>query len=155
MTPTPNAPDHCLIHRAVEDLIIATGACIDRKNFQDLHRFFHADARLFRPTSPDPLIGPEAIAESYWKNPENRLNRHLVSNLRLQIDSTTDVRADSYVTLYSTESGELAGETFGAPLHRCLIGEFHDRCVQTDAGWRIIERRAEFIMNMPVTRTHA
>lgn len=142
--------DRCLIHRAVEDLILETGRCIDSKDFQGLTHCFHPDGRLYRPTTPDPLVGPAAIAESYGKNPAERFNRHLVSNLRVTIESATEARAVSYVTLYSTEAGEQVAETFGAPVHRLLIGEFHDRCVKTDAGWRILERRAEFTLRMPV-----
>lgn len=144
--------DKCLIHRAIEDLILITGHCIDRKEFQNLVHCFHPEGKLFRPTSPEPLVGPAAIAESYGKNPPDRLNRHLVSNIRIRIDSTTEAWADSYVTLYSSDDGERASDLFGAPLHRCLIGEFHDHCVRTEVGWRILERRAEFTLNLPVPR---
>lgn len=153
MSPALSELDRCLIHRAVEDLILITGDSIDRKAFDQLVHCFHPEGRLYRPTTPDPLIGPRAIADSYRNNPPKRLNRHLVSNIRVQIDSATEARADSYVTLYSSEDGDSVGEIFGAPLHRCLVGEFHDLCVKTDAGWRILERRAEFTLNMPVARS--
>ncbi|WP_108124218.1 nuclear transport factor 2 family protein [Saccharospirillum mangrovi] len=142
--------DRCLIHRAVEALIIRTGKTIDSKQFQALDQCFHAEGRLYRPTTPEPLIGPAAIAASYEQNPAQRLNRHLVSNLSVDIESANDVRAHCYVTLYSSDDGELVDGVFGAPLHRCLVGEFHDRCVNTDAGWRILERRASFTLKMPV-----
>lgn len=145
--------DRCLIHRAVEELIIRTGKIIDSKDFQSLDQCFHADARLYRPTTPEPLVGPQAIAASYQQNPAQRLNRHLVSNLSVTIDSATEARAHCYVTLYSSDEGDQVEAVFGAPLHRCLVGEFHDHCVNTDAGWRILERRGSFTLKMPVGET--
>lgn len=142
--------DRCLIHRAVETLIIETGKTIDTKDFQALYQCFHAQAELYRPTTADPLVGPAAIAASYEQNPAKRLNRHLVSNLSVTIESAVEARAHCYVTLYSSDDGDQVDAVFGAPLHRCLVGEFHDRCVKTDAGWRILERRASFTLKMPV-----
>lgn len=145
--------DRCLIHRAVEDLIIRTGKTIDSKDFASLDQCFHADARLYRPTTPDPLVGPQAIMASYEQNPAQRLNRHLVSNLSVSIDSASQARSHCYVTLYSSDEGDQVEAVFGAPLHRCLVGEFDDTCVKTDAGWRIVERRASFTLKMPVGET--
>lgn len=142
--------DHCLIHRAVEDLIIRTGKAIDSKQFQALEHCFHSEGKLYRPTTAEPLVGPEAIAASYAGNPPDRLNRHLVSNLSVIVQSPTEARSHCYVTLYSSEAGDAVTEVFGAPLHRCLVGEFNDVCVKTDAGWRILERRAAFTLNMPL-----
>lgn len=153
MSPALSELDRCLIHRAVEDLILMTGDSIDRRAFDQLVHYFHPESRLYRPTMPDPLVGPQAIADSYRNNPSKRLNRHLVSNIRVHIDSATEARVDSYVTLYSSEDGDSICETFGAPLHRCLVGEFHDLCVKSNGGWRILERRAEFTLNMPVARS--
>lgn len=145
--------DRCLIQRAVENLIIRTGKTIDNKDFTSLDQCFHTDARLYRPTTPDPLVGPEAISASYAQNPAQRLNRHLVSNLSVDIVSADEARAHCYVTLYSSDQGDQLEAVFGAPLHRCLVGEFQDICVTTAAGWRILERRASFALKMPVGET--
>ena len=145
--------DRCLIHRAVEDLVIEAQNALDDRDFGRFAALFVDNGRLYRPTTPDPVVGPEAIRDSYGKNPPNRFNRHLITNFRIDIHSSVEVKARAYVTLMSTEAGDQVADVFGAPVHRCLVGEFHDHCVRTRNGWRFQERRAEFTLNMPIART--
>ncbi len=144
--------DRCLIHRAIEDLLHTAQHALDEKDYPGFARLFTENGRLYRPTTPDPLVGPEAILASYAQNPANRFNRHLITNLRVEPASANEARAHAYVTLLSTEEGDKVTDTFGTPAHRCLVGEFHDHCIRTEQGWRFLERRAEFTLNLPITR---
>jgi hypothetical protein len=150
MAADATALNELLAEQAIHRLILDAQHAIDTKQFDDFVALFTLEGRLYRPTTPDPLVGREAIRQAYLKNPPNRLNRHLVTNQRVTLLSNTEAVSLAYVTLYSSEAGELESEVFGAPVHRSLVGEYHDRCVLTDAGWRFQERRALFVLNQPI-----
>ncbi|MHA7879597.1 MAG: nuclear transport factor 2 family protein [Saccharospirillum sp.] len=137
------------IEQAVSRLIFDLVHYTDTRDYGRFAALFTPDAKLHRPTSTEPLNGREAIAEAYRKTPAERVNRHLVSNLRVQVESANSARATAYVTLYSSDQSERVDEPFGAPVGRCLVGEFHDHAVLTDEGWRLAERRAVFVMHQP------
>jgi hypothetical protein len=63
----------------------------------------------------------------------------MMSTIRIFIDDDGHARGVSYVTVYSAAAGELP-RPLGAPLG---VGEYHDRFVYTDAGWKIQHR--EFV----------
>jgi hypothetical protein len=150
MSTTPEALETLLAEQAINRLVLDAQHALDTKDFHAFVQLFVPEGKLYRPTTPDPLVGHEAILQAYLKNPPNRLNRHLVTNQRVTLLSATQAETLSYVTLYSSEAGEQESEVFGAPVHRSLVGEYHDRCVLTDSGWRLLERRAVFIMNQPI-----
>lgn len=148
---TDTAGLHALLaEQAIHRLVLDAQNALDTKAFDDFVQLFVPEGRLYRPTTPDPLVGREAILQAYLNNPPNRLNRHLVTNQRVRLLSDTEADSLAYVTLYSSEAGELEPEVFGAPVHRCLVGEYHDRCVLTEDGWRLQERRALFVLNQPI-----
>ncbi|WP_037341137.1 nuclear transport factor 2 family protein [Saccharospirillum impatiens] len=142
--------DTLLAEQAIHRLVLDAQHALDTKQFGDFAALFTPEGRLYRPTTPEPLIGRDAIVQAYRKNPPNRLNRHLVTNQRVTLVSATEAQSLAYVTLYSSEAGDQESDVFGAPVHRSLVGEYHDRCVLTDAGWRLQERRAVFVLNQPI-----
>lgn len=150
MTTDTAALDTLLAEHAIHRLVLDAQHAIDSKAFDEFVQLFVPEGRLYRPTTPEPLVGREAILQAYLNNPPNRLNRHLVTNQRVTLLSDTEARALAYVTLYSSEAGERESDVFGAPVHRSLVGEYHDHCVLTDDGWRLKERRALFVLNQPI-----
>lgn len=144
------ALDTLLAEHAIHRLVLDAQHALDTKAFDEFVQLFVPEGRLYRPTTPEPLVGREAILQAYRSNPSNRLNRHLVTNQRVTLLSETEAHSLAYVTLYSSEAGEREAEVFGAPVHRSLVGEYHDRCVLTDDGWRLQERRAVFVLNQPI-----
>ena len=150
MTTDTAALDRLLAEHAIHRLVLDAQHALDTRAFDDFVQLFVPKGRLYRPTTSEPLVGREAILAAYRNNPPNRLNRHLVTNQRVTLRSATEAESLAYVTLYSSEAGELESEVFGAPVHRSLVGEYHDRCVLTDAGWRLQERRALFVLNQPI-----
>ena len=134
-------------HSAISQLIIEASHLVDQRDFKAFAALFTADGALYRPTTPEPLVGPAAIALSYSATPTTRINRHLISNLRIACQSATEATSSAYVTLYSSDAAESADPIFGATVQRCLIGAFHDRLVWQDKRWWIQERRAAFALN--------
>ncbi|WP_127557371.1 nuclear transport factor 2 family protein [Saccharospirillum alexandrii] len=150
MTTDATALTALLAEQAIHRLILDAQQAIDTQQFDDFAALFTHEGRLYRPTTPEPLIGREAIRQAYLNNPPNRLNRHLVTNQRVRLMSETEAHSLAYVTLYSSEAGERKSDVFGAPVHRSLVGEYHDHCVLTDDGWRLQERRALFVLNQSI-----
>ncbi|HET8902614.1 MAG TPA: nuclear transport factor 2 family protein [Saccharospirillum sp.] len=150
MTTDTTTLNNLLAEHAIHRLVLDAQHALDTREFDDFVQLFTPEGRLYRPTTPEPLVGRESIRQAYLKNPPNRLNRHLVTNQLVTLVSETEADSLAYVTLYSSESGELESEVFGAPVHRSLVGEYHDRCVLTDDGWRLQERRALFVLNQPI-----
>ena len=150
MTTDPAALDILLAEHGIHRLVLDAQHALDTKAFDDFVQLFTPEGRLYRPTTPEPLVGRDAIHQAYLNNPPNRLNRHLVTNQRVTLLSDTEAHSLAYVTLYSSEAGERESDVFGAPVHRSLVGEYHDHCVFTDDGWRLKERRALFVLNQPI-----
>ncbi|MEP4547030.1 MAG: nuclear transport factor 2 family protein [Saccharospirillum sp.] len=150
MTTDATALTALLAEHAIHRLVLDAQHALDTKAFDEFVQLFVPEGRLFRPTTPEPLVGREAILQAYLNNPPNRLNRHLVTNQRVTLLSDTEAHALAYVMLYSSDAGERESDVFGAPVHRSLVGEYHDHCVLTDDGWRLQERRALFVLNQPI-----
>jgi len=134
-------------HGAISQLIIEASHLVDQRDFTAFAALFTADGALYRPTTPEPLVGPAAIALSYSATPATRINRHLISNLRIACQSATEATSSAYVTLYSSDAAESADPILGATVQRCLIGAFHDRLVWQEGSWWLQERRAAFALN--------
>jgi ketosteroid isomerase-like protein len=136
-----------LIERACTRLILESAAANDRQDFEAFAALFTKDGVLHRPAG-EPLRGPRAIAESYSSRPASRITRHLCTNILIDVDSATTARGSTYVILYSADASGASDKKFGLTSEtRKLLGEFEDRFVLTDAGWRIVERRARFVMH--------
>lgn len=135
------------IERACTRLVLDAAAANDRNDFQAFADCFARGGILSRP-SGEPLEGPEAIAASYSTRPASRITRHLVSNIRIDVESSTVACGLSYVVLYAGDSGSKPEGHFGIRAERgALIGEFEDRFALTAEGWRIRKREARFIMH--------
>ncbi|MFC3851280.1 nuclear transport factor 2 family protein [Salinispirillum marinum] len=141
-------PHRMQTHWALENLIKASVHCVDTRDYLAFGALFALDGRLYRPTSPEPIVGPEAIAKAYAQTPPNRFNRHLVTNVLITNLTADRATVQSYVLLFSTEDAAAVAQPFGAPVARALVGEFADQCMLTPDGWRLHERRAAFTLNM-------
>ncbi len=134
-----------MAQQACRDLVMKAGACTDAQDHEGFAACFAEDGELVRPGA-QPLRGHEAIITSYRARPPERITRHLVTNTRVELDSPTEARAFSLVLLWSGVSTDEAGP-FGRPAQaRQALGEFDDRFVLTEAGWRIARREARFVL---------
>ncbi len=147
MPETVAADKAAAIERACTRLVLDAVAANDGGDFEAFAALFTPDGILRRP-SGEPLHGREAIAASYGTRPASRITRHVVSNVRIDVESSAAARGLSYVVLYAADGDAAPDRHFGVPADpRTLVGEFEDRFVLTGEGWRIAERDARFVMH--------
>lgn len=143
--------DQDRVKAEVSAAVIAAGQALDFRDYDGFGEYLTKDCLLYRPTANEPLRGREAIVDGYRKTPSSRLNRHVISNIHVSPESQEQARSVSYVTLFSSDQGDPSDDPKGAPVQRCLVGEFHDQWRRNTAGvWQIAERRARFVLQFPV-----
>lgn len=95
------------------------------------------------------MVGRDEIARGFAARERNaaRMSRHVCNNLLLDIEDGNTARGVVYLTLYRHD-GEPGPRT--SPLiGPVLVGEYRDRFVQTDAGWRF--QRRETVISFAAT----
>ena len=122
--------DDTASERACERLVLDFAYFSDRRDYESLADLFVTDGAMIRP-SGDPLIGREAIIESYQSRGAGRITRHVCTNIRITLESAN--RPEAHFGIKADA--------------RQLIGEFEDEFVRTTEGWRIESRRARFVMH--------
>ncbi len=140
------------IERDCTRLVFDAVLFADRRDYRQLAELFLEEGVLYRPTAPDqPLVGREAIFESYNARPAHRLTRHLCTNVRVDVESSETAWVHCYVQVFGADSRQDAGDYLGPPMEaRVMIGEFNDLCVLKEGRWLIAERRASFTMHLPL-----
>ncbi|VVD73663.1 nuclear transport factor 2 family protein [Pandoraea communis] len=139
----PETLEALLAKQACHDLVMRFVACNDRRDPQGLAALFAENGVLVRPNG-DTLAGPAAIAAAYADRPADRLTRHLVGNVLIDVTSPTSAIGSSTVLLWSGSAQDTPGP-FGRPAQgRQVMGEFEDTFVRTAQGWRIARREARF-----------
>ena len=110
----------------------------DAQDWEAVAALYTADAVFRRPSGGDPIIGREAILASFLARPP-RVQRHVIANVVVDVESATEARAFSAIILYQGEpstDGSLPEQSANSP----LVGWFRDRIVLTDDGWRFAQR---------------
>ena len=145
---TVNAPAAIrawVAQQACRDLVVRAAACIDMQDYEAFAALFLPDGELQRP-GDSPLHGRAAILAAYRARPADRITRHVVTNTRVDLESESVARVSSLVLLWSGSRSSAAGP-YGRPAQpRRVLGEFDDRLVQVDEGWRIARRIARFVL---------
>lgn len=115
--------------RDIERLILDYAAFNDAGDWEAVGATYVAEGRMSRPTAPDEFIaGRDAIVAAFKARPV-RTARHVCCNIRVQIEDGGRASAESQILLFT------------GPDKAPLVGSYHDRLVQTPAGWRFAERR--------------
>lgn len=86
------------------------------------------------------LSGREEIARSFQRREQNagRRSRHVCSTMLLDVLGPDEATGVTYLTLYRDDGPVGRGVSrIGGP---AVVGEYRDRFVRTDAGWRIQRR---------------
>lgn len=134
---------------ACQRLIHCAAAHVDAGDYAAFCGLFTSDGVLERPDGSI-LRGPSDILAAYQRRPAHRQTLHVISNTRFVDVSENGARGISLVTLWAcdrkTESGSL-----GRSVEQALVlGEFDDLFCRVGAEWRIAQRRARFLMHVPV-----
>ena len=110
----------------------------DRNDFKAVCNLFTEDGSFWRPSIPDTEIrGRDAIYEAFLKRPPLVI-RHIVSNCVVEVISASEATGTSYLTFLAAPLSEDPLPLAPGPVH---IGEFRDRFVLTEDGWKFSERK--------------
>jgi uncharacterized protein (TIGR02246 family) len=141
-----NEIDVLLIERACERVVVDSATFNDRREFAALADLYTDDGVVVRPNGQR-IEGRAAIAAAYAAGPPDRVTRHLCSNMRVEVDAPDAARATTVVLIVSGQRSDDPDVAFGVvPSERHMVGEFADRLVRTEDGWRIAERQATLTM---------
>lgn len=131
------------IEWACSRLISNYANLVDAGRWEEVAALYEADGIMARPSAADqPIAGRAAILAAFLERP-GRYSRHFCSNIIVEVESPRSARAQSRILLFTAEQGSAAEgaaelpRLSGAP----LVGEYDDRLVRGEAGWRFAERR--------------
>jgi len=118
----------------------------DGGRHDDLAALFTEDGRYARPTDPDNFVsGKTAILAAFKSRPQDKITRHLITNIIVDVTGANTARGICYVTLFNGSTNNPA-EKFGFKANPAiLIGEYHDEFVLTESGWRFSQRGGRLI----------
>lgn len=145
MTPSEKAQ----IERACERLISQYNHYVDHNETEALVSLFAEDATW---TAEEMIFdGKEQIAMAFQMRASNqeRTTRHLCTNLVVTVESEASASAVCYLTLYRHDG--LPKEAYLPLDGPAMIGEYIDRFVLTESGWRFQSRKLQGTFLKPGT----
>jgi hypothetical protein len=118
-------------------LTTAFAVHLDSRRYEEVGELFTPDA-LYNPRGT-PYRGRQQILEYLHGRPVSRRSRHVITNQFVRVTGPRTATGEC-VLLYFVHENPLA-ESAPAPLAGVeLVGDYLDRFVLTDKGWRIAER---------------
>ena len=136
------------IEQACTKLVNQFAVFNDHGRFTELAALFTDTATYARPIAPDVLIeGRDNICATFEARPKERVGRHIISNIVIDVQGLERATGLCYVLLY-TGSTDKPAEKFGLQaVGPQLVGEFHDEFVLTPAGWKFQVRKGRIIFS--------
>lgn len=118
----------------------------DAGRHEELAGLFIEEGRYARPLDPENFVlGRAPILAAFKARPQDKVFRHLITNIVIDVLDAKSARGLCYVTLFSGSTNNPA-EKFGLKANpSILIGEYHDEFVLTDLGWRFSKRAGRLI----------
>jgi hypothetical protein len=118
----------------------------DLGRYDELAALFTEDGRYARPTEPTNFVeGRSNLLASLKARPKDRLTRHLVTNILIEVTSLTTAKGFSYVTQYAGTTDKPAATHGWRANPSQLVGEYTDDYVLTPDGWKIRQRSGKLI----------
>ena len=119
----------------------------DAGSHEALVALFTEDGRYARPTDPDNFVsGRAAILAAFIARPKDKITRHLITNIVVNVTGAKTAQGLCYVTLFNGSTANPA-ERFGFKANpSVLIGEYHDEFVLTESGWKFSQRVGRLIL---------
>ena len=120
------------VYRACTNLVYGYAYHRDNFNADEFAMLFTEDARLS--VLGQTWNGRDNIRERINSIRDGNTGRHEMSTIYIEQVNEYEATGVSYATIYSAPPGE---DTVSGP---AFIGEYHDKFVLTDEGWKIAER---------------
>ncbi len=128
--------------QACEALAIEYAEIVDAQDYERLREIFAQEATFGRSATPDETLhGVENIVASFISRPRNRLTHHVMSNIRVRLETPGNASGTCRVLLFTSDTSEPQTAEGRRVAPKQLMGTYYDRYVRTDDGWRITERR--------------
>lgn len=110
----------------------------DNRDFKAASELFTEDGALARPTDPENFTQGRANILAAWESrPNDRIARHVISNIIINVEDADHARGTCYATLFMAPV-DAEKAKFGVKASSSqLVGEFYIDFVLTDAGWKI------------------
>jgi ketosteroid isomerase-like protein len=138
----------CAAQSACQALAVDCAEIVDTQDYARLREIFAEDAVFARPTNPgEPIRGVENIVTSFQSRPRNRLTQHLVTNIRVRVESPRTASGSCRILLYVSEASEVETSEGRKAAAKQIIGIYQDRYVRTQDGWRFAERRGRTLFH--------
>ena len=145
VTMTLTSIERAAIGWECERLIHLYGMLNDAGDFGAMAEMFTEDGVFARPSQGDVLVrGKAAILAAYTSRPA-RFTRHLITSVVVTVEDQDNARAHSYLSLYTGRAGE-GLPRLAEPVY--LIGDFKDRFVRGDGGWKFSERLGSLALKL-------
>jgi hypothetical protein len=130
---------HLAIERACERLVVTYSHFIDLGEAGRVAELFTADGVWA--SAEGTLRSRDEIAKAFAQRQSNtgRRSRHVCTNLRIDVAAPTEAAGLCYFTLYRADDVEGPFAVVDGP---AIVGEYRDRFVLTDEGWRFAQREA-------------
>lgn len=126
--------------RACERLSIAFAIGVDRFDDDTVLDLFTADGVFNRPGNV--VKGRDALRGWLKGRPRDVVTRHICTNIAIKVINEKEASGITYFTFYR---GPKDDDRPVLPLNGPdIVGEYHDRYLLTDDGWRIAERAVAF-----------
>jgi hypothetical protein len=130
--------------QACEALAIEYAEIVDAQEYERLREIFAEDATLVRRTiAPETVRGLENIIASFTSRPRNRLTYHIMSSIRVRVETAETASGTCRVLLFTSDTSEPQTPEGRRVASKQLMGTYHDRYVRAKDGWRFAERRGD------------
>ena len=118
----------------------------DNREFKAASELFTEDGALARPTDPENFtIGKENILAAWESRPNDRIARHVISNIIINVVDAEHAKGSCYATLFMAPV-DAEKATFGVKANPSqLMGEFDIDFSLTEDGWKIARTTGRII----------
>lgn len=138
-----NTTERMTIEWACERLCREYNIYSDQSEFDKLAILFTEDALFIRPTMPDVEFKTRAeILAAFRKRPPITV-QHQINNVLIGVHSATEATGICVLAFLMAQGVDEPLPRIGGPIH---FGEFRDRFVLTQDGWKFAERRGRMVL---------
>jgi hypothetical protein len=118
----------------------------DQGDFKAVSELFTENGSFARPTDPENFTtGKQNILAAYEKRPRDRIARHVISNIIINVIDEEHATGTCYATLFMAPI-DAEKATFGVKANPSqLVGEFELEFELTSDGWRISRQTGRVI----------
>ena len=129
--------ERLVIEQACRRLVLDFARYNDDLDHARLADLFVDDCIFARPLDPQYPYHGRAAVHAIFRDRAPRLTRHVMTNIRIQVDSHDRAHGNSYVTMISSPNADRSAPREGEGI---FFGAFDDVFVRTTAGWKFKER---------------